>query len=444
MLYKRYVDDLNLAMEIFQPGMKFVDNKMVMMPDAVQGDMMEEEDRRVAKEMRKVANTIMPRSVVMEEDVPSNHPNRKLPILDMEMWWQDNTLMYQHYTKPMASRAVIMARSAFPTSTKRNILVEEGMRRLRNCSPSLPWSMKAEFLNNLCISMLEAGHSESFRVTVITRVIGKYEANLKNHLSGQKQMYRTRKERETQFKATGRSTKSNWFTKTDHTSTVTFPTTPGDGLVGLVKDCLEKCVAPTRTNTKVMGGGGISTKSVLVRVNPFPRPDCGRTTCPLKWMDGGCQERCYREMEGYSAHCNRCRDDQMRQGVPLERVNDYVYYGESSRSLKTRADGHYGDYQTHQHGTKKKPVSSWMWDHAVEHHDGMISQNIRQDYTFRLQGTFRDCLSRQLDEAVRIDMAERYGRVLGDRSEGVGGTSVVLNRKEEHYNPKVVHYNFYT
>ena len=85
-----------------------------------------------------------------------------------------------------------------------------------------------------------------------------------------------------------------------------------------------------------------------------------------------------------------------------------------------------------------------MWNHAVEHHDGMISQNIRQDYTFRLQGTFRDCLSRQLDVAVRIDMAERYGRVLGDRSEGVGGTSVVLNRKEEHYNPKVVHYNLYT
>ena len=57
--------------------------------------------------------------------------------------------------------------------------------------------------------------------------------------------------------------------------------------------------------------------------------------------------------------------------------------------------------------------------------------------------TARD-IQRQLDEAVRIDMAERYGRVLGDRSEGVGGTSVVLNRKEEHYNPKVVHYNFYT
>jgi hypothetical protein len=55
--------------------------------------------------------------------------------------------MHQHYAKPMASRAVVMARSAFSTTTKRNILVEEGMRRLRNCSPSLPWEIKKGFLD---------------------------------------------------------------------------------------------------------------------------------------------------------------------------------------------------------------------------------------------------------------------------------------------------------
>ena len=74
--------------------------------------------------MRKIANTVMPRSIEMEEDVSSNHYNDKLPILDMEMWWEGNILLHQHYTKPMASRAVVMARSAFSTSNKRNILVE--------------------------------------------------------------------------------------------------------------------------------------------------------------------------------------------------------------------------------------------------------------------------------------------------------------------------------
>ena len=242
----------------------------------------------------------------------------------------------------------------------------------------------------------------------------------------------------------GRSTKSNWFRKTEHTSTATFPTTPGDGLVGVVQSCLKQCIPPTRTSTKVLGGGGISVKAVLVKSNPFPRASCGRATCPLSWMEGGCKERCYREMVGYSGHCTRCRNNQIGEGKQLHEVTDSVYYGETSRSLTTRTEHHFSDYQTHTNRSKRKPVSSWMWDHTESHHDGVVSQNIRQDYTFRMQGVFGDCLSRQLDEAVRMNMVEMHGKVVGDRSEGVGGRVVMLNRKEEFYQPKVVHCNFYT
>ena len=393
----------------------------------------------VAREMRKIA-----RSIIMEEDFPSNHLSGKLPILSMEMWWEGNMLLYQHYVKPMASRAVIMAMSAFPTSTKRNVLVEEGMRRLRNCSPSLPWYVKKQFLDTLAISMMEGGHKEQFRVTVMMRVIGKYEANLKNHLEGNKIMYRTRSEREDHLVKVGRSTKSNWFRKTEHTSTVTFPTTPGDGLVGVVKSCLQNCIPPRKTNTKVLGGGGMSVKGVLVKSNPFPRNVCGRADCPLKWMEGGCKERCYREMVGYSSHCTRCRNQQISEGKQMNEVTDSVYYGESSRSLMTRAENHFKDYQTHTDMSRRKPASSWMWDHTESQHGGVISNNIREDYTFKLQGVFQDCLSRQLDEAVRISMVESRGKVIGDRSEGTGGTALILNRKEEYYSPKIVHCNFFT
>ena len=45
-------------------------------------------------------------------------------------------------------------------------------------------------------------------------------------------------------------------------------------------------------------------------------------------------------------------------------------------------------------------------------------------------GTFRDCLGRQTDEAVRLELTELLGYVLGDRGEGVGGrTLAVLNRR---------------
>ena len=113
---------------------------------------MEVSDSRTTRLCREVANTILPNSVIMEEDSPSKHSEGKIPILDMEMWVNmEGYIIYQHYSKPMSSRSVIMARSAFPTSMKKNILLEEGSRRLRNCSPTLPWTTKVEFMNKLCI-----------------------------------------------------------------------------------------------------------------------------------------------------------------------------------------------------------------------------------------------------------------------------------------------------
>lgn len=81
---------------------------------------------------RRSAWVVMPRSVVMEEDYPSRHQEKKIPILDMEMWIEGNVILHQHYAKPMACRSVVMAKSVFPSSIKKNILLEEGARRLRN------------------------------------------------------------------------------------------------------------------------------------------------------------------------------------------------------------------------------------------------------------------------------------------------------------------------
>ena len=99
--------------------------------------------------MREIANTIMPGVIRMEEDAALSHPNMKLPILDMEFWIEENSILHQFYKKPMATRKVTMARSALGTSPKRSILVQEGLRRLSNFSPSLSWSKKIEPLNLL-------------------------------------------------------------------------------------------------------------------------------------------------------------------------------------------------------------------------------------------------------------------------------------------------------
>ena len=99
-------------------------------------------DQRTAEVVRDLANTIMPGMLELEEDYPSKHVSEKLPILDLHVWTENNQILHTFYQKPVASKKVIMARSALPTSTKRSILVQEGLRRLRNTSPDLPWEHK--------------------------------------------------------------------------------------------------------------------------------------------------------------------------------------------------------------------------------------------------------------------------------------------------------------
>ena len=74
----------------------------------------------------------------MEIDLPENHPDGKLLILDMKSWLDPSgNILYQHYEKPMASKQVISARSAHSESSKRAVPISESVRRMVNTSRRL-------------------------------------------------------------------------------------------------------------------------------------------------------------------------------------------------------------------------------------------------------------------------------------------------------------------
>ena len=52
---------------------------------------------------------------------------------------------------------------------------------------------------------------------------------------------------------------------------------------------------------------------------------------------------------------------------------------------------------------------------VVEAHGGEICENQIDHYRFRIVGVFRDCLSMQLDEALRIESLEQRGKRIGDK-----------------------------
>ena len=111
------------------------------------------------------------------------------------------------------------------------------MWRLRNCSPELELCKKALLLNMFSSDLNYSGHSDSFIRTIMRKVVGKYEADLSNHLEGIRRMYRSREERLV-MKQENEITcqKDTWFRKDGYTSTLTVPATPDSYLAKLVKD----------------------------------------------------------------------------------------------------------------------------------------------------------------------------------------------------------------
>ena len=113
-------------------------------------------------------------------------------------------------------------------------------------------------------------------------------------------------------------------------------------------------------------------------------------------------------------------------------VRDYLYIGETSRTLGIRSSQHFNDYRKCV-GTipdNDDIVSSFMWDHQVSHHDGNLDIDPTADYNFDIIDTHQDPLSRQISESVRIREAIANGvHYHKDKQYKISS----LNRKFEYF-----------
>ena len=74
---------------------------------------------------------------------------------------------------------------------KKQILINEGLRRVVNCSPELSWSYKAKFLDQMCLYIMQCGHKYNKKAYILYAVIDKYNKLLHDHNNGIP-MYRPR------------------------------------------------------------------------------------------------------------------------------------------------------------------------------------------------------------------------------------------------------------
>ena len=368
-LLKLYVDDLNQAGYCLPLGTWFKDGKIYLPGIGWRGrcrngtrlskEQMEEiartaeeenarthtvedRERHSASIYREIANTIRPRSVRMKEDIPANHPSGMLPILDCQMAVVGGRIVHHYYAKPMASLEVVLKRSAMSMGSKLAILVQEGCRRVRNCSPWLPWTDKVVHINKLMAQVMWAGYSSRTRELIAHRILGKQDRNLENLELHNRPLYRSKQQNRAQDPETGKNT---WFRKEGATATLMIPETKDSDLAKRLRIVVASIPGPRGTHVKVVEKPGPTIMRGISSTNPFKLEVCPKDDCPINEGGLNCLGKCSCENIIYRATCIKCVEEQVDNGVQEDQVIKHQYIGETSRTVRTRRIQHLNDYK---------------------------------------------------------------------------------------------------
>ena len=81
-LYKRYVDDINLGVEATNRSHKYIDGQLITTNDELSNL---PNGKNTFDIIQKIGDGIQ-ESIKLTTDVPSNHDDKKVPILDLKCW----------------------------------------------------------------------------------------------------------------------------------------------------------------------------------------------------------------------------------------------------------------------------------------------------------------------------------------------------------------------
>ena len=187
-------------------GLKFFESegRVIQDENIVEQELAVKVDKRCMNLVQKIGNSIHP-SISLEVDYPSQHVDGKIPILDLKVWVElrriqsvgeggneVNVVLHEFYSKDVASKCVINARSALSWSCKRTILTQEVLRILLNCSRELPWETTVSHMNHMMLRLQYSGYDQNCRTEVVWSALKAYKRMIELDSSGGQPLYRRR------------------------------------------------------------------------------------------------------------------------------------------------------------------------------------------------------------------------------------------------------------
>ena len=361
------------------------------MEEEIEGDKTIPADIRTSDIIVEIANTISP-FIDLTVDSPSRNISGWMPILDLQMKVEADQIIYKFYKKSVSNKLTMMERSAMPTQIKRNSLVQEGIRRLRNTKRDLPWSVKSEILSEYSFSLMLSGYSEKFRLDTIQAAVKGYERQCQEADTGGAPLHRPRSWNQSERRKKKLLTKTSWYRP--HNAVGFYPSTPGGELAKEIQSIVTEETARLGFTVKVVETGGISIKDNLVKLD---LTGCNFPNCRLceSGLKGGSHTR---RGAVYTGRCTLCEE------------NNQVaeYHGESGSSAYQR-------FLLHENAVAGEIDSNAFHKHLEIHHKekkGDLSV-----FKVKVEKTFMKCLDRQVFEGTLINSTDSETISLNSKAE---------------------------
>ena len=321
-------------------------------------------------------------------DTPCNYEDGKMPALDIKVninVKKNNRIDYEFYEKPTKNSRVILFDSAINSASKRTILTQECLRRLRNTKVELGEDIRNIHLNNFMLKLKNSGYSKKYRMEILRSALLAFDKMLEDNKNNVKPLFRKRSWNKEEREAMKVNKKVNWYKNAakgiTYRSVLFVPPTPGGVLAKELRKREEELNKCNEERIKIVEKGGIKVGNMLIKKDPFKKEKCMVSLCPL------CQNStnkidvmCNTNNVGYRWICNTCTN----------RDKIKVYEGETSRSARLRGIEHLN-------ALKGRRNDSFLFKHKITEH-----KDEEMEVKMEITGTFKDALSRQADEAVRI------------------------------------------
>ena len=182
--------------------------------------------------------------------------------------------------KEVIKKGLRYNRSAVPMATKRAALVNETVRRLRNCHEEVGEEEVAEILSKFCKKLKTSGYSAKFGKQIVDAGVKVYEEQLRVEEAGGRKRYRTRDFEREERQRKKKAGKHSWWKKPNRAGDIPItylkvPYTPNSGL----KKTMEGITKGSGLVVKFVETSGFSLQNILGKADPFKGPTCGRENC---------------------------------------------------------------------------------------------------------------------------------------------------------------------